>query len=167
MHWNEEAEKEMNRMQEDGNRISPLQEKKGKKERKRERYGEISNKEMFVTTFFSFWDWKQKHCFSSCETDPWSLCIHPPLAPMRWQYCHHLECELSCWSESDKAPTPPDDPGRPFTQGHLPSPIADLLKIVYDNNFKLLEETYICKVKNGKVNLNCLWNLTPASFWIW
>lgn len=56
MHWNEEAEKEMNRMQEDGNRISPLQEKKGKKERKRERYGEISNKEMFVTTFFSFWD---------------------------------------------------------------------------------------------------------------
>lgn len=45
-------------------------------------------------------------------------------------------------------------------------PVAEFFKILYDNIFKLLEETYICKIKNEKVNSICLWNLTPASFWI-
>lgn len=49
----------------------------------------------------------------------------------------------------------------------LSSPVAHLFKIVHDDIFKLLEEIYICKIKNEKVNSDCLWNLTPASFWIW
>lgn len=73
---------------------------KKKKKRKRERQRERSNEERFVTALFIFWDWKQKHCFSSCEIHRCDVCSHPPLAPRRQQYCRHLECELSCWKRA-------------------------------------------------------------------
>lgn len=53
MHWNEDAETEINRRQEDDDRKSLLQEKK---EKEGEKEGETSNKERFVATFSSFWD---------------------------------------------------------------------------------------------------------------